>query len=251
VVTGAASGIGLQVARALVDDGWDVVAIDLDAEGLTRAVAESGGSIEALVGDVADWRTHEQAADLAAAAGPFRFWVNNAGVDWVGAAHEVEPAHVEQGLRLLQQSAMFGAAIAARRMLAARSGSIVNISSIQAIAAFPRYYVYAAAKAALIAATRSIAVDYGPYGIRCNAVLPGSIETPMTYATLNPDLPRDEALRQEGLLSPMQRVGAPSEVASVVAFLVSDAASYINGAEIVVDGGASARCYAYPPMELS
>jgi NAD(P)-dependent dehydrogenase (short-subunit alcohol dehydrogenase family) len=99
-------------------------------------------------------------------------------------------------------------------------------------------------------ATKSIAVDYAPFGIRCNAVLPGAIETPMTYASLPPDLDRDEALRQEGELAPMRRIGQAAEIADVVAFLLSDRSSYMNGAEVTVDGGARARCFAYPPLPL-
>ena len=99
-------------------------------------------------------------------------------------------------------------------------------------------------------ATKSIAVDYGAFGIRCNAVLPGVIETPMTYTTLPPDLSREEGMRREGLLAPMLRAGQPEEMADVVAFLLSDRASYINGAEIIADGGAMARCYAYPPLDI-
>ena len=118
------------------------------------------------------------------------------------------------------------------------------------MAAFPRYYVYGSAKSGLLQATRSIAVDYGPHGIRCNAVLPGTVETPMTYTTLPPDLDRGEALRREGELAPMRRVGQPQEMAEVVAFLISDRASFVTGAEIVADGGAMARCYAYPPIEI-
>jgi NAD(P)-dependent dehydrogenase (short-subunit alcohol dehydrogenase family) len=99
-------------------------------------------------------------------------------------------------------------------------------------------------------ATKQIAVDYGPFGIRCNALLPGCIETPMTYATLPPGIDRGEALRREGELAPMLRVGQPQEMAEVVAFLLSERASYINGAEIVADGGAAARVFPYPPLEL-
>ena len=96
---------------------------------------------------------------------------------------------------------MFGCSVAVQRMLrAGRGGSIVNIASIQGTHAFPRYYVYAAAKAAVIMATKSIALDYATAGIRANAVLPGCIETPMTYTTLPPELDREEALRREGEL---------------------------------------------------
>jgi NAD(P)-dependent dehydrogenase (short-subunit alcohol dehydrogenase family) len=250
VVTGGAKGIGLAVAARLLDDGVHVVALDLDAEALESARRERGVRFEPLVGDVGDWDAHERAADAAEAAGELRYWVNNAGVDWVGAAHEVDAGHIERGLRVLQLGTMFGACVAVRRMLPRRAGSIVNVSSIQGIAAFPRYFVYDAAKAAILAATKSIAVDYGAHGIRCNALLPGCIETPMTYATLPPDLDRAEALRREGLLAPMLRVGQPEEMAEVVGFLLSDRASFINGAEIVADGGAVARCFAYPPLDV-
>ncbi len=250
VVTGAAMGIGRAVAERLLADGIHVVALDRDGDALATACDELGGHFEPVVGDIGDWDAHERAADAAQAAGPLRHWVNNAGVDWVGAAHEIDADHIERGLRVLQLGPMFGACVAVRRMLPARSGSIVNVSSIQGIAAFPRYLVYDAAKAALLMVTKSIAVDYGAFGIRCNAVLPGCIETPMTHTTLPPELDRVEALRREGLLTPMLRVGQPEEMAEVIAFLLSERAAYVNGAEIVADGGAAARVFAYPPLEL-
>ena len=250
VVTGAAMGIGRAVAARLVAEGTHVVALDLNAEALRSAQAAIGERFEPLVGDIGDWEAHERAADAAQSAGELRFWVNNAGIDWVGAAHEIDRDHIERGLRVLQLGPMYGACVAVRRMLPARAGSIVNVSSIQGIAAFPRYFVYDAAKAAVLMLTKSIAVDYGPFGIRCNALLPGCIETPMTYDSLPPELDREEALRREGLLAPMLRVGQPEEMAEVVAFLLSDRASYVNGAEIVADGGAVARAFAYPPLDL-
>jgi NAD(P)-dependent dehydrogenase (short-subunit alcohol dehydrogenase family) len=250
VVTGAAMGIGRAISARLIADGVHVVALDIDRDALEVTRRALGEHFEPLLGDVGDWDAHERAADAAAAAGELRNWVNNAGVDWVGGAHEIDAEHIERGLRVLQLGTMYGACIAVRRMLPARTGSIVNVSSIQGIAAFPRYFVYEAAKAAVLMATKSIAVDYGPFGIRCNALLPGTIETPMTYSTLPPELDRDEALRQEGLLAPMLRVGQPEEMAEVVAFLLSDRASFVNGAEIVADGGASARCFAYPALQL-
>ena len=249
VVTGAAMGIGRGVASRLIGDGYTVVGVDWDAEAIAGAARELGAGLVPLVGDIGDWATHERAADLAGQHGVLTAWVNNAGVDWVGAAHEETEQHIADGLRILLMGPMFGSAVAVRRMLAGGGGAIVNISSIQGVAAFPRYYVYDAAKAGVLMATKSIAVDYGRHAIRANAVLPGCIETPMTYSTLPPDLSREEALRREGDLAPMGRVGQPDEIADVVAFLLSDRASYVNGAQIITDGGAMARCYAYAPID--
>jgi NAD(P)-dependent dehydrogenase (short-subunit alcohol dehydrogenase family) len=249
VVTGAGMGIGQAIARRLVEEGATVVGVDRDPGALDAAASLIGDRLVPLVGDIGEWDTHRRAADLAEQHGELAWWVNNAGIDWVSSAHQATEEHIEQGLRVLMMGPMFGATVAVQRMLKRGAGSIVNVSSIQGVAAFPGYYVYASAKAGLLMATKSIAVDYGSFGIRANVVLPGCIETPMTYATLPVDLDREEALRREGELAPMHRIGQPEEIADVVAFLLSDWASYVNGAEIPVDGGAIARCFAYPPME--
>jgi NAD(P)-dependent dehydrogenase (short-subunit alcohol dehydrogenase family) len=250
VVTGAARGLGAAIAAELAGAGLHVVAVDVDAAGLAATAERSDGAIEPVVGDVGDWDTHERAADAAERTAPLEAWVNNAGIDLQGGAHEVAPGDIERGLRVLQLGAMYGTAVAVRRMLPDRRGAIVNVSSIQAVAAFPRYFVYGAAKAALLAVSRSVAVDYGPFGIRCNTVLPGTIDTPMLDEVLPPDMPREEAVRREGELSPLGRVATPEEVSAVVAFLLSDRAAYVSGAAVTVDGASTARCFAYPPLEL-
>lgn len=250
VVTGAAMGVGRAISARLLAEGAHVVGVDWNEPVLATAAAELGQGFTPLHADVGDWHTHEHAADLAERSAPLRWWVNNAGIDIQGGAHEVTPGEIERGLRVLQVGTMYGLAVAVRRMLAAGAGgSIVNISSIQGTHAFPRYFVYQAAKAAVIMVTRGVAVDYGPFGIRCNAILPGTVETPMTYSVLPEDVPREESLRIEGELHPLRRVAQPEEIAEVAAFLLSERASFVSGVAVPVDGGATARCFAYPIPE--
>ena len=151
VVTGAAMGIGRAVAERLVDEG--TMSSRRSQRGRPRGCTRRARPrLRALR------RRHRRLGRPRArrrrcrGSRGLRYWVNNAGIDWVGAAHEIDAEHIEQGLRVLQLGPMFGACVAVRRMLPARAGSIVNVSSIQGIAAFPRYFVYDSAKAAILMA---------------------------------------------------------------------------------------------------
>ena len=253
VVTGAGSGIGEATSRLLLGQGHRVVGVDWAQAGLDRLAAAHGERFLPVRGDVGDAHTHEVAADAAQGAGRLSGWVNNAGIDVQGGAHEVAAAEIAEGLRVLQVGVMLGCGSALRRMLPLGAGAIVNVSSVQGLAAFPGYFVYGSAKAAVIAASRSVAVDYGSRGIRCNTVCPGAIETRLGMHELAGDRIGEalERAREDGAsLAPLGRIGQPREVAEVIAFLLSDRASYVSGAVVTVDGATSARVFPYPAVTV-
>jgi NAD(P)-dependent dehydrogenase (short-subunit alcohol dehydrogenase family) len=248
VVTGAAAGIGRSTVIRLVRDGWAVAAVDVDAAGLT-ALAEEHHAVAPIEGDVGSRKTSVRAAEAAASLGELSGWVNNAGIYIAGGAHDIGEQDLRRQIDVNLTGVLWGCAEAIRRFLPRRSGAIASTSSIQAIAAFPKAVVYAATKGGINAMTRQIAVEYGPFGIRANAVMPGAIRTPMTVGGWQAEGDPAAAERSDALLHPLRRVGEPEDVAALISFLLSDDASFITGQCMAVDGGASARCYAYDADE--
>jgi NAD(P)-dependent dehydrogenase (short-subunit alcohol dehydrogenase family) len=244
VVTGGGRGIGRAIAERLLADGDAVVVVDHDDEALGWVSAYPGGI--AVAGDAADEAVTGRAADLAQAAGPLAGWVNNAAI-FRDAWLDARPASEITGLIMANLSlAVTGCATAIRRFLAAGSGSgsggaIVNVSSHQAQRAVRGALPYATAKAAVEGLTRALAVDYGPRGIRANAVALGSVVTERYEAFLAGQQPAAAARVQDRMraLHPLGRVGQPREVAAAVSYLLSPDASFINGAILPVDGGRS------------
>jgi 3-oxoacyl-[acyl-carrier protein] reductase len=236
LVTGASRGIGAAIARGLAQDGWPVgVNYRSDADAAAAVVAsieQQGGRAIALAANVTDTGAPDQLFDAAQEAfdAPVLALINNAGI----ARDNLSPALGDEEWSEVIDTDLTAAFRMTRRalkpMMRARSGRIVNIASVVALRANPGQSNYAAAKAGLIAFTKTAAVEVARRGITINAVAPGWIETDMTADV-------DTALLDA---VPARRAGTPEEVAACVRFLVSEQASYVTGAVLSVDGGLAA-----------
>jgi NAD(P)-dependent dehydrogenase (short-subunit alcohol dehydrogenase family) len=232
VVTGGARGIGRAIAERLALDGH-VVVVDIDADAL--AWTREHRQITAVIGDASNEAATGRAADAGEATAPLGGWVNNAAVFRDATLHDVPPTELLELIVLNLALAVTGCATAVRRFLASgQPGAIVNVSSHQAQRPVAGALPYATAKAAIEGLTRALAVDYGPHGIRTNAVALGSIATER-YEALHAE--RQEIGEQIRSLHPLGRIGRQEEVAAVVAYLVSSESSFVNGAVVPVDGG--------------
>lgn len=243
MVTGAGRGIGRAIAEAISASGDGVVAFDRDAVDLEWATDRPAYlRLRSCVGDASDRTDCERAAAVADELGQLAGWVNNAAIFRDGYLHD-SPEEVLAAIGVNVRLATIGSAVAINRFrTAATSGSIVNISSHQGLRPVPGALAYATAKAAIESLTRATAVDYGRDGIRANALSLGTIRTAHLERDLA-ELPTDARAEREAALAelhPLGRIGTPADVAGTVVFLLSDAAAFVSGAIIPIDGGRSA-----------
>lgn len=237
LVTGAARGIGRAIVQRLAREGAAIVAVDTHVDGLASLGGELGTDGTRIFTHVADVGQRDQvrrALDLADTRGfgAIDGLVNNAAVGRPAPFLEIEDADWQHMLSVNLTGAFTVAQEVARRMVSRGAGRIVNIGSLAAHTANGHQGAYAATKGAITALTRVMAFELAPLGIVVNSVCPGPIDTELATSMLTPQARR---AREERI--PLGKLGRPDDVAGLVAFLLSDDAAYINGADLVVDGG--------------
>ena len=240
LVTGAGMGIGQGIARALAEGGARVAvhygSSAAGAESLVEEIRTRGGEAVAVQADLRDAAACGRVVDLASTAfGGLDILVNNAGVTKSGDITDVSEADYDDVFDLNMKGYFFCARAALPHLRRSDHGAILNITSVHGTAGFPGHTVYAATKGAIIAFTRTLAIDLAPERIRVNALAPGIIEVPRYFDV------GDYSTAFGDSLVPIGRVGTPADVGAVAAFIVSDAASFITGQTLHVDGGTNAR----------
>lgn len=246
-ITGAARGIGKACAKRFLDDGVKVVISDIDADGLAATAAELGrpDALRTVVGNVAKCADVDQLVATAVKEfGRLDIMVNNAGVARNRDILDITEEEFDEIIGINLKGAFFGVQAAARQMIAQGSGGvIINMSSVNALLAIPSLATYAMSKGGMKQLTSVAAVALAPHNIRVVAVGPGTILTDMVASSIYTS---EDARRTVMSRTPAGRGGEPSEVASVVAFLASEDASYITGQTIYPDGGRLILNYTVP-----
>ena len=245
IVTGAGSGIGEASAIRLAEEGAKVICADINAaaaEATAQKIHETGGTARAAAIDISDYQQCDAVvADAIKEFGTVDILVNNAGVNLPGVFHEVSNETIDRTLSVNIKGAMYLTRAVLPAMLKQGSGSIVNMSSVNGLVSEPFLSVYSASKGAIVMFTRGIALDYAKTGVRCNAICPGWVDTPINHAHAKMLGGLDHVYKTIDSFQPIGRPGTPREIANLVLFLASDESSFMTGSIVSADGGMTAQ----------
>lgn len=235
LVTGSSRGIGRAIARAFLDEGARVAVNSRDTSAAKEAAAELGEGAFGLGGDVSNPEVaHALVRQAAEHMGGLDILVNNAGKSVVKESVDLSADEWQGVLDLNLTAPLHCSQEAARIMIPAGGGAIINIASVTSFGAFPKRAAYATTKAGLVMLTKVLAVEWASHGIRVNAISPGFVKTALTEGLVQAGKLDFDAVRRR---TPMNRLGAEAEVAAAAVFLASDEASYVTGESLAVDGG--------------
>jgi NAD(P)-dependent dehydrogenase (short-subunit alcohol dehydrogenase family) len=239
VVTGAARGLGEQIVRRLAEAGADVIAGDIDVPGVEATAADvssaSGRKVIGMALDVADTATVVAAADRAIHEfGRLDIWVNNAGISYAtGPAVDVTDEFIDRMFAVNTRGTFVGAREAARRM--PNGGVIINLASTTGFRAGVGISAYVASKHAVVGATKALALEFGPLGIRVLGIAPTVMDTPGVRIEMEPLLKAGLDVSKRASSNPLGRMGVADDVARVVVFAASDLAAFMTGSTLAVD----------------
>jgi len=241
IVTGAGSGIGRASAIRFAEEGAKVTAVDIDRDAVEATVQSIGTAAVAVQADVSVAAQVKAYTDATVERwGGLHVVFNNAGVNLPGVFHEATDEVIDRTLNVNVKGCIYGCRYAIPYMLAG-GGSLINTTSVNGIVAEPFLTIYATSKGAIVMLSKGIALDYAKQGIRCNALAPGWVDTPINYAHAEMLGGLKEVYATIDSFQPIGRPGEPREIANVALFLASDESSFVTGSVIVADGGMTAK----------
>jgi NAD(P)-dependent dehydrogenase (short-subunit alcohol dehydrogenase family) len=245
LITGAGSGIGEEIAALFAAEGARVVAADVDAraaERVAQRIAGAGGAAVAVQVDVSRAAEVERVVESTVQRhGRIDVLCNNAGIGVAAVCHETSEADWDRTMAIDLKGVFLGCKYAIPHMLRQGGGVICNTSSAAGQVGVLNRAAYCAAKAGVLGLTKSIAIDYAEHGIRCNALLPGTVDSPWIGKILSQQPDPAGERRRMAARQPIGRMGTPAEIARAALYLCSDDAGYVTGSGLVIDGGLTAR----------
>lgn len=237
IITGGGSGLGFGMTKAFVEAGAKVIITGRGEEKLAKAANGIGDQVSYIVNDITELSELPAFVDeVESTFGPVDILVNNAGINMKKPLTDVTDEEFQNIIQTNVNGIFSLSREVAKRMRQRKSGSIIMITSMAAIYGIPNVTAYTASKTAVLGMTKSMAVDLSPEGIRVNAIAPGFIDSPMLRKAFNSDPERERRVLER---TPMKKLGNPEDVAAAAVYLASDAAKFVTGVNLPVDGGNS------------